>query len=217
MEFDHLVKKKNDSPLNAVLAGLLDQAITVYGDDLVLHNATDILEEVRSIPCTLSTRVFDQLKTKYSIYFCTKFAPQHNFDPDFEPHSGTEYSVVHKESTIYKPQSGQNQALKNEDFDLDLYIAAIELMAMKFSPHVGEEPSSTVVSEPVVSNSSSASKTELPQNQESGSTVSEAEPEKATEGAYTVTAVGVTTGVSSGFSSRLLPSNYNPESWGGFK
>lgn len=83
----------------------------------------------------------------------------------------------------------------------------------EFEPHSGEEPSGSEAAGGTPSEQKMNRNPTKPLKSDD-SEVTEEIPEDKSD-SYTVAAVGKTAGVRSGFSSRLLPSNYNSFTWGG--
>lgn len=197
LEIDQLVKKKNDTPQNALLAGILSSSVDYYDKHADLYRVNDIIDDAIALISNLSTSVKDKLLTKYAIGYRTRFAPQ---EPQsvFEPQSGTEYSIVHCEQSRCLPQSGEEVL----SFNLDLYIAAINKISMTYDSQVGEE-STNVESVPVVSSSSEKT------NEKSNDMNQDVKTSNTNLDHMTCAVVGQVAGTSSGLSSRTLPSNFN--------
>lgn len=85
----------------------------------------------------------------------------------------------------------------------------------EYEPHAGEEPSG---SEAVGGTPSEQKLNKDPTDPQKSDDPKELDGEPSdNNSSYTVSTVGKVAGVKSGFSSRLLPSNFNNSSWGGWK
>lgn len=159
---------------------MLSEAVLDLMDEPVIIYADQILKHLNDLLNSMSNSSKDSLRSYVHNLYQTKFAPQREFEV-MEPHAGTE-----------------------DDFDLDLYIAAIDKIQFEHESHVGEEPTS-VESTPAYSGSTIKTTGES----QKLDTIEENSEAKHNGDHLTVTTVGITAGSRSGFSSRLLPSNYN--------